>query len=326
MTRIAIRQQQKAASRPSETSRFMSWLGAGLILLGLGTAGVALLGPLMADVIRYHASEGAVNQVVGGDAAALLLVAPVSIIAGILTMRGELAGLVLALGPAVYAVYTYTQLALGGDFVRYPGNSEQFFPLYLGLFVLAAAIAIRAWSTIDPARLPATSRRIDRTLGIFLLAIAAFLVVGLHLPGLIDAWRDQPTSTEYLADPSVFWLVKLMDLGIVAPAMIGIGVGILRAADWAHKAKYAAVGWFALLGSSVAGMAIVMQATGDPAASTSNTAAFGLFAAVGLTIAVSVYRPLFQAGKEELGTKVSSNPRDKRHPEHRADTTTSSQP
>ena len=36
MTRTAIRQQQKAAPRPSETGRFMSRLGAGLILLGLG--------------------------------------------------------------------------------------------------------------------------------------------------------------------------------------------------------------------------------------------------------------------------------------------------
>ena len=298
MTQTASLQQQTAASRPPEAVLPQRWLGVGLILLGLGAAAVALLGPLVVDVIRYHASDGAVNQVLGGDAAALLLVAPVSILAGILTMRGHPAGPVLALGPAVFALYTYTQLALGGDFGLYAGNSERFFPLYLGLFVFGAAIAIRAWATIDPTRLPPTSRRMDRTVGIFLLAIVAFLVVGLHLPGLVDAWRDQPTSTEYLADPGVFWLVKLMDLGVVAPAMIAIGVGILRAAGWAHKAKYAAVGWFALLGSSVAGMAIVMQATDDPAASTANTVAFGLFAAIGLTIAVAMYRPPIIAGNK----------------------------
>ena len=49
----------------------------------------------------------------------------------------------------------------------------------------------------------------------------------------------------------------------------------------------------AMLGTAVAGMAIVMQATGDPAATTANTVAFSLFALIGLLIAVITYRPLF---------------------------------
>jgi hypothetical protein len=126
------------------------------MILGAGAALVALLGPLVGDVIRYHASEGAVNQIIGGDVAGLFLVAPVSILAGILVWRGHLAGPILALCPAVYALYMYSQLALGTDISRYAGNSERFFPLYLGLFMLAGAIAIRAWTMID--RLPVTRR------------------------------------------------------------------------------------------------------------------------------------------------------------------------
>jgi hypothetical protein len=61
---------------------------------------------------------------------------------------------------------------------------------------------------------------------------------------------------------------------------------------WLDRAKYAAVAWMALLGSSVAGMAIVMQAAGDPAAATANTIAFALFALIASAIAVAVYRPL----------------------------------
>jgi hypothetical protein len=265
------------------------------MILGGGAALVALLGPLVGDVIRYHASAGAVNQIMGGDVAGLVLVAPVSIFAGVLVWRGRLAGPVLALGPAVYALYMYSQLALGGDFVRYPGNSERFFPLYLGLFILAGAIAIRAWTLIDIDRLPATRRWVDRTLGIFFLVMAAFLTLGLHLPGLIDAWSDQPTSVEYLADPVVFWLVKFMDLGIVVPGMALAGVGILRGRHWASKVKYVAVGWAALLGASVAGMAIVMQATGDPAATIANTVAFSSFAAIAIGMASVVYSPLMRS-------------------------------
>lgn len=271
------------------------WFALGLVILGGGAALVAVLGPLVGGVIRYHASEGAINQIIGGDVAGLVLVAPVSILAGMLVWRGHLAGPVLALGPAVYALYMYSQLALGGDLVRYAGNSERFFPLYLGLFVLAGAIAIRAWTIIDIGRLPVVRRRVDLTLGIFLLGMAAFLAVGLHVPGLIDAWADQPTSTEYLADPSVFWLVKFMDLGIIVPTLVLAGIGILRGRGWAGKVKYAAVGWAALLGASVAGMAIVMQARADQAASSANTIAFSTFAAVAIVLAVVVYSPLLRS-------------------------------
>lgn len=294
MTQVRTRPADPASEKVAREASGPIWLSIGLFVLGAGAALVALLGPLAADVIRYHASEGAVNQIIGGDVAGLLLVAPVSVLAGILVWRGKRAGLVLALGPSVYASYMYSQLALGGDFFRYPGNSERFFLLYVGLFVLAGAIAVGAWGMIDSDRLPVTRPWLDRTLGIFLLVVAAFLLVGLHLPGLVDAWADQPVSTEYLADPVVFWLVKFMDLGIVVPGLVVTGVGILTARPWIAKLEYAAVGWAALLGSSVAGMAIVMQITGDPAASVTNTVVFASFAAIALALAALLYYPLLR--------------------------------
>ncbi|MFP3914728.1 MAG: hypothetical protein ACLFWM_07610 [Actinomycetota bacterium] len=269
------------------------WLGMGLVVLGLGAALVSVAGPLILGLIDYRASPGAVNQVMGGDVAGLVLVAPTSILAGILAWRGHRAGGVLGLGPALYALYMYSQLALGGDVFRYPGNSERFFLLYLGLFLLAGAVTVRAWTGIDSGALPDLGRGTDRTLGIFLLVVASFLLLGLHLPGLIDAWSAQPEGAEYLADPVVFWVVKFMDLGLVVPGLVAAAVGILGRTSWGAKVKYAAVGWAALLGASVAGMAIVMQVTGDPAASTANTAAFSLFAAIALAMAVRAYIPLF---------------------------------
>lgn len=294
MTQVGTRQSPEAALVAQGGGSGHRWLALGLWILGTGAALVALLGPLAGDIIRYHASDGAVNQIIGGDVAGLALVAPVSLLAGILVWRGNRAGPVLALGPSVYALYMYSQLALGGDFVRYPGNSERFFLLYVGLFVLAGAIAMRAWTMVDSDRLPTTRRGVDRALGIFFLVVAAFLLVGLHLPGLVDAWADQPISTEYLADPVVFWLVKFMDLGIVVPGLVLAGVWILRASPRVGKLKYAAVGWAALLGSSVAGMAIVMQVTGDPAGDISNTIAFGTFAAIALAMAAVLYAPLLR--------------------------------
>ncbi|MCB2412420.1 hypothetical protein LGT39_06100 [Demequina sp. TTPB684] len=269
------------------------WLAVALVVLGLGVAAIAILGPLLTNVIEYHVSDGAANQIAGGDFAGLVLVAPVSLVASGLVARGHHAGTVLALGPSVYVAYTVIQLSVGGDVTRYAGNSERFFPLFVGLLVLALAIAIRAWASFAPGDLPRTSRRLDRTVGWFALVVAMFLAVGLHLPGLVDAWADAPSGPEYLADPVVFWLVKVMDLGLVVPALVAVGWGSIRGAAWVVKARYAAVGWMAMLGTAVAGMAITMQATGDPAASVANTAAFSLFALVALSIAVAAYRPLF---------------------------------
>jgi hypothetical protein len=74
--------------------------------------------------------------------------------------------------------------------------------------------------------------------------------------------------------------------------VVAAGLGILTKRAWATKLQYGAVGWAALLGASVAGMAVVMQATGDPAGGTANTIAFSSFASIGLAMAWALYRPL----------------------------------
>jgi len=292
MTSVVTAARQEPVGVHGPGSRSSKWLAIGLFILGVGAAAVSLLGPLVFDVIRYHVSAGATNQVVGGDVAGLLLMAPVSGIAGILVWRRHRAGSVLALGPAAYALYMYSQLALGNDVDRYPGNSEQFFPLFLGLLVLSGAIAIGAWSVTSRSDLPVPPSSVRRIFGWFAVIVAAFLVLGLHLPTLLDVSAGQP-GPEYVSDPVVFWLVKLMDLGLVTPALLAVGFGLVARKGWAIKPMYAAAGWIALLGSSVAGMALMMQLTSDPAATVANSVAFGLFAVIGLAVALAVYRPLF---------------------------------
>ncbi|MGB7861567.1 MAG: hypothetical protein WBM90_13810 [Acidimicrobiia bacterium] len=297
MTQTATRKQ--STGKPLEAWH-QPWLALGLLVLGVGAAIVALLGPLIAEIIAYHASDGAVNQIVGGDVAGLILVAPLSILAGVLVWRRHPAGAVLGMAPAAYALYMYSQLALGGDVLRYPGNSDRFFPLFVGLFILAGSILISAWHAVAGHELPATPKWVDRSIAAFLLIVAFFLTVGLHLPGLADAWAEQPTSTEYVADPVIFWLVKFMDLAIVVPALVLTGIGILRDRVWVRTAKYAVVGWAALLGASVAGMAIVMEASGDQAASTANTIAFSLFALIAVGLAAVLYGSLFAGWAAKL--------------------------
>jgi hypothetical protein len=88
----------------------------------------------------------------------------------------------------------------------------------------------------------------------------------------------------------VFWVVKLMDLGIVVPAALTTGVGLLRGLAWARKTMYALVGWLALLGSAVAAMGITMLVRDDPDASVALTSGFAAAALGLIALALALYR------------------------------------
>lgn len=269
-------------------------LGAGLVALGVAMATVAVLGPLVLGVLRYRISATSLNQIIGGDAAALTVVAPVTVIVGALAIRGHPAAPVLALAPSIFVVYTYTQLIIGNEYLRLPGNVERFFPVLLAVFILAGAVALRAWNSVPAWRLPPPPPAVDRTAGVLLLVIAAFVVFGLHLPNYLDAMRDHPGTVQYLSSPTAFWLVKFMDMGIVVPAAITVGIATLRHRRWARKPVYALLGAYTLIGTSVAGMAITMVARRDPDASTATAIGSVLLTALLAGLTCAVYRPLFR--------------------------------
>ena len=119
-----------ASTRPSgagstESSRPSAGLAILLALLGLGAMATALLGPLALGWIDYHVSSGAADQLRGGDVAGLVLVGPVALAAAWRVATGRPGADALALAPASYGLYMYTELAITGDLARYDGNSER---------------------------------------------------------------------------------------------------------------------------------------------------------------------------------------------------------
>jgi hypothetical protein len=271
--------------------------------LGLGLGANAVLGPFLLDVIRYRTSDAMLNQVIGGDAAMLSVVVPAAFLAAILLWRGHRAGPVVALAPAVFAVYTMPQLIVGQEYLELPGNNERFFVLQLAIFILGGGVLVAAWRGAAASQ-PSVSGRLVRVSGWVLVAIAAFLTLGLHLPGLLDAWRDQPTRPEYLLTPTPFWLVKMMDLGVVVPIAAATGIGLLRARPWADRLAFAMIGGYALLATAVTGMAITMQVRNDPDASLANVVVFAAFSVAFAALTVALYRPLLRkAGPAPAGVR-----------------------
>lgn len=276
------------------------WLGTGLLTLGATVALLSLLGPLVLDVIRYRTPPTSLNQVVGSDAAGLFLVAPFSVTVGALVLRGRpLARLGLA--PAVYAAYIYPQLALGNEFAARPGNVERFFPLLVGVFMLAVAVAGASWRAAADEPVAVPSRRRERWTGSVLVAAASFVTLGLHLPTYLDALSSTPVNTGYLTSPTAFWLVKFMDLGVVVPAALVVGCGLLAGRSWARRPVQAIIGGYAFLAASVAAMAIVMYARQDPDASVGQIV-------VAATVALALARLALMTAQAAPGTAPTTRP------------------
>jgi len=271
------------------------WLAGGLIALATGLVANAVLGPLSLGVIEYQFSETLVNQGIGLDVVALAGAAPIAVAAAGLILRGHRAGPVLAFIPATFSAYMAPQYAIGPDYLGMPGNNEQFFLFHLALFVLAVAMLLLAWRAVDPAGLEPSTRRSDRLRSLVLFGVAAFVLLGRWLPILPDLLSGDPTTTDYLENPTAFMLIGILDLGLVVPSAITAAVGLRIGTRWARTAAYAVIGWFALVPASVAAMAITMVVNDDPNADTGLMTVFTVAAVVFTIGAAVLYRPMLRS-------------------------------
>ncbi len=240
-------------------------VGMGLIVLGAGIAANAVLGPLALRVIRFHNSASAVNQLIGGEIVSLIVVAPLSVAAGILWMCGRRIAPALALAPSLYALYTYTTEIFGAEYGRYPGNNERFLPLHLGMMALGVSIAVNAWSALDEGQLPMPRRPLRLTAAAALFVPSALFA--LMWIQQLAAFVGRERSQAYLEDPRLWWLIKALDFGLLIPAALGASIALLRERPVGVKAAYGLTGFLACLVGSVGGMGVVMLSKNDPSAS-----------------------------------------------------------
>ena len=236
--------------------------GASSIALGVGIAASAVLGPLGLEAIKFRLSDHLINQFIGGEVVSLAILAPAAIAAGVLWLRDHRLAPALALGPAMYAVYTYTTVIVGQEYGRYAGNVERFFPLYAALVAGGVAIATRAWSQLAASDVPMPSDRLRKALAGIFLAIGG--LVGLAWAQQIRLVMTGDPSADYREGPTLFWVIKLLDVGFVIPLLLATGVGLLRKRPVAVRVAYGLAPFVTCLAASIAGMAIAMEATGDP--------------------------------------------------------------
>jgi hypothetical protein len=267
-------------------------LGSALAVLAAGLAAVGLLGPLTGGPIEYHVGETLRNQTIGLDATSLFVVAPLALAAALLALRGHVAGPALALGVGAYTAYMFVQYIVGPEYLARPGNNEVLFPLYIGLFALGWGSALVAWQALAPEQIP-RSRLPARVLGRVVLPPLAVVAFSRYVPVLIGVMSGDPQDAGYLAGPTFFWTIAMLDLGVFLPATVATCVGLVHGSAWAQKALYLVGGWFGLVGPAVAAMAIAMYVNDDPNASAGNVAFMTVLGLAFAMFALSLYRPLF---------------------------------
>jgi hypothetical protein len=300
---------QQDRGRPPRGARVASgassWFGVALGTLGLGLAVNSLLGPIALDAIRYPFSGGILNQLLGLDAVSLVLVAPLCVLAGVLALRRHPAGPVLALGPATYTAYMFVQYVVGPQYLSAP----RILPLHLGLFILSIVVTAKAWSAIIPAELPSMTPSRSRRRGVIVVGLAAF-VASRYAPVLLGSWTGEPIAAEFRTDPSFFWTILLMDVGVVVPAAVATAVALVRRTPGAARAMYGLVGWFALVPPSVAAMSVAMILKDDPNATSGGMVVFIAAAALFAAFAVGVFRPLFARSSWSAACKPTADGRE----------------
>lgn len=296
-------------ARPTPRVRSPYRLISGTVgALALAMAAASVLGPVALGLMEYRTSPTTLNQLIGSDAAALFVVAPLGLAAAVACYRASPAGALLASGIGAFATYTYAQVVIGQEYLRLPGNVERFFPLLLAVFVLGWVTVVLAWRVVPPD-LPALPARLRRTLGIVLLLLSVFLVFGLHLRSAVSAWSSPASLTEYASSPTPFWMVKLMDLGVIAPIAVVTGIGLLRRAPWATRLAYPLLTGYSCLAVSVTAMAVVMAVESDPDASLTMTAGFTGFTVALAALTIVLYRPLLAGGAVSTGPLVEGGTR-----------------
>jgi hypothetical protein len=285
---LQLAQPSAGRADVAETSRLPRWFGVNLLVLAAALVGNALLGPLVAGVITYPFSETVRNEALGLEVVSLTLVAPLSVVAGVLALRGRPLGAILAFGPTSYTAYMFVQYVAGPGYRTYASSLL----LHVALFSLASALFIRAWTLASPA-LPAMSRKSDHRWALVLLGMSTF-VISRWIETLANMVDGAPLADPYLQDPGMYWSIFLLDLGVVVPGLVVSGLALWRGRRWARTALYALVGWFLLVPPSVTAMAITKIVSGDPHANPADTVVLGaatlLFAAVG----IALYRPLLR--------------------------------
>jgi hypothetical protein len=227
--------------------------------------------------------------VIGLEVVTVGLVVPIAVVAGVLALRGHRAAGLLGFGPASYAGYMFLQYVVGPEYATY--TAVAFF--HTAIFSLSCGTAVWAWVLSSRQPLPYLTARRRRLSSAILILLAVF-VMTRYAGAMTGSFTGGTLPAEFLDARTFYWSIFLLDLGVVVPATVAAGYGLIRGVHAAQTALYALVTWYALVPPSVAAMSATMVVNGDPNASSGQTFLLVVVSFVFAAFAAWIYLPLMR--------------------------------
>ena len=253
---------------------------------------LALEGPAFLHMLRYKTPEINNNQIVAQDLVNVFVLSPLLIVGGVmLFFKKGIARYILLMTPLylIYFALSYT-LGLEWSSVHFAGNSELY--AFHFLFILVAALILLLYGlAVFPRNADATFKKAglmtySAGFSLFLLMFASMWIKE------VQEVIATGTTRAYDASPTMFWVVRMFDLGFSIPLGF-ISIYLLWARPrTTYAVQFLFYGFFLTMIVAVNAMGWVMFLKHDPTFMMRDMIVFlnlGLIIGVGFVYVVRQY-------------------------------------
>lgn len=227
---------------------------------------IALIGPLGLGIMEHRTSQSGIYQLAGQDLANILLMTPLLLIGAVLHLKkSDNAKYFLILTPLTL-IYTGLTYGIGQEWSNtlYTGNIESYFPLFLVLMIGGLILGMSSLSMFNENDAPDFKIRGLRIyIGLMAVFLLFFSMMWISEVFEVIALGDT-SSGSYQSAPTVFWVIRYLDLGITIPLGFMALYLLLTRPKKAYSIILLFFGFFITLGTAVNTMAVVQLMSGDP--------------------------------------------------------------
>jgi hypothetical protein len=280
----------------------LNWLVPLIAVLALLAAGIGLFYPNEGGQFSFTAVRGETVQIWGqgwyrydtpigalsfraGDLITLFLAVPVLIVSFVLYRRDSLRGGLLLTGALAYFLYTYISLGFGAAY-------NNLFLVYVLIFSASLFGLILALTAFDVQALPAhfDENLPHRGVGFFLIVSGVILSLIWLVLSIVPALLQNKAAPE--AYYYTTFMTGIVDIGIVAPALLIAGVLILRRAPLGYLLASTMLIFTCILGPNLTAGGIIQIIEGviTVGQAMAFTVPFVILALIALGLTVRLFR------------------------------------
>ena len=303
----------------------LNWLVPLIVVLALFAAGIGLFYPNEGSPFSFTAVRGETVQIWGqgwyrydtpigalsfkaGDLITLFLAIPILIISFVLYHQGSMRGGLLLTGALSYFLYTYISVGFGATY-------NNLFLIYILIFSASLFGLILALTSFDVQSMPTHFAKTlpHRGIGIFLVVSGVILsliwIVLSILPALLQS--KAPSEAYFYTT----FMTGIVDIGIVAPALLIAGILILRRAPLGYLLASTMLIFTSILGPSLAagGTIQVIEKVIALGQAMAFTVPFVILALIAIGLTISLFRNFSEVPYGKVATKHKKGNQNERY-------------